>query len=132
MAPIRPILRLAGVTEQQWRVLRVLADEGASDASHLGQAALLHAPSVTRILKELGERGLISRVTDPSDGRRSIVSISAQGADLVATVAQQTHLLLRKYATTFGAGRLANLQDELKALSEAVAEFAPDNGTGED
>ena len=132
MAPIRPILRSAGVTEQQWRVLRVLADEGACDPSHLGQAALLHAPSVTRILKELGERGLVSRVTDPSDGRRSIVSISLQGSELVATVAQQTRVLLHKYATRFGAERLANLQDELRALSETVAAFAPENSVGED
>ena len=67
MAPIRPELRAANVTEQQWRVLRVLADQGSLDAAALAAAALLHAPSLTRILKELTQRGLIARHPDPED-----------------------------------------------------------------
>ncbi|WP_457772918.1 hypothetical protein [Phycobium rhodophyticola] len=31
MAPIRHMLQKAGVTEQQWRVLRVLAERGTTD-----------------------------------------------------------------------------------------------------
>ena len=79
MAPIRPKLRAADVTEQQWRVLRVLSDEGRLDIAALAASAMLHGPSVTRILKELGERGLIARDVDPQDKRRSIIAISEAG-----------------------------------------------------
>src|SRR5215208_1751600 len=51
IAPMRPILREHNTTEPQWRVMRVLNDRGATDASCLSDVGLLHAPSVTRILK---------------------------------------------------------------------------------
>ena len=76
MAPIRPLLRAVNITEQQWRVLRVLADVNALDASAIAEQALLYAPTVSRILRELVDRGLIMRAIDPNDGRRSIISIT--------------------------------------------------------
>lgn len=117
MAPIRPILREAGLTEQQWRLLRVLSDEGACDASRLSDVAMLHAPSVTRILRELAERKLIARTPDPGDGRRVVVTISAAGRALVRRVAKQTSVVLKAYARAFGERRLAALQRELVTLS---------------
>jgi homoprotocatechuate degradation regulator HpaR len=120
MSPIRPILRAAGVTEQQWRVLRVLIDEGAIDPSQLASSAILLPPSVTRILRELVERGLIQRALDPADGRRSIVSITQSGRNLFEHTAEQTLLLLETYNAAFGPERLAHLVDELSAFTQAI------------
>lgn len=120
MAPIRPVLRDAGVTEQQWRVLRVLADEGLSDASALGTSALLHAPSVTRILKELTDRELISRESDPADGRRVLVEITSNGQDLVDAVGAQTRTILDQYKEAFGDVRLQGLLQDLLDLSNTI------------
>ena len=120
MAPIRPFLRSAGVTEQQWRVLRVLSDMGPLDPSGLAAAALLHAPSVTRILKELAERRLVVREPDPADGRRSVIRLSDGGDALVARTAAHTLALLDRYAAAFGRERLSALQAELVALAAAI------------
>lgn len=120
MAPIRPHLREAGVTEQQWRVLRVLADEGPVEPTGLAEAALLHAPSVTRILRELGERGYTERRRDPDDGRRSIIAISPAGRALVETTSARTFGLFDQYRARFGAERLAALQQELGAFARIV------------
>jgi homoprotocatechuate degradation regulator HpaR len=120
MAPIRPVLRDAGVTEQQWRVLRVLDDIGAVDPTRLADAALLYAPSVTRILKELAERGLISRVADSHDGRRSIVELSRDGRALIEQTSRQTGALLETYRASFGHDRLTALLHELAALKAAI------------
>ena len=121
MAPIRPFLRDAGVTEQQWRVLRVLSDTGPLDPSGLAAAALLHAPSVTRILKELVERRLVLREADPADGRRSVIRLSEAGDALVARTAAHTLQLLDRYARGFGRERLAALQAELAALAVTIS-----------
>lgn len=123
MAPIRPKLREAGVTDQQWRVLRVLADAGSLDAGRIAETALLHAPTVTRILRELTQRGLLHRAPDPNDGRRTVVTIAERGLTLVNATASQTVLLLGQYEAAFGQERLANLIAELSALSAAIAPF---------
>lgn len=128
MAPIRPVLREAGVTDQQWRVLRVLADAGPLDASGIAELALLYAPSVTRILRELTERGLLSRSTDEADRRRTVISITAQGQALVRRTAEYTGLLLAGYGETFGRERLAHFIAEAAALTQALSGFAPREG----
>ncbi len=131
MSPIRPILRAAGITEQQWRVLRVLVDQGSLDPSSLAECALLHAPSVTRILRDLVERQFVERCIDPTDGRRSIIAITDAGRDLFENTAVETLKLLETYANTFGEDRIRNLIDELQALSEALAPLGGETGDPE-
>ncbi|HWL47013.1 MAG TPA: homoprotocatechuate degradation operon regulator HpaR [Sphingomonadaceae bacterium] len=131
MAPIRPVLRAAGVTEQQWRTLRVLADEGAIDASRLAASALLLAPSMTRILRELVDRGLVEREPDAADGRRSIVRITPAGRALVRRTSGKTRALLDSYTAAFGAARLDALIAEMHALALALEPFA-DAGAADD
>lgn len=123
MAPIRPVLREANFTEQQWRVLRVLGDAEFLDAKGIADQALLHAPTVTRILKELGDRKLIARQLDQSDARRSIVSITPKGREIVSDTARRTRLLLKEYAEAFGPERLEALKAEALALAEALRRF---------
>ena len=59
MARFRPILQARDVTEQQWRVIRVLGEESPLDASEVADRACVLAPSLTRIIKALEERALI-------------------------------------------------------------------------
>jgi homoprotocatechuate degradation regulator HpaR len=120
MAPIRPVLTQAGVTEQQWRVLRVLDDSGPTDLKTLADSALLFGPSVTRILKDLVERGLVIRQANPKDGRGAIVSLSASGQALIAETAAHTIQQLNIYARKFGDKRLKSLIAELKAFAAAI------------
>lgn len=131
MAPIRPLLREAGFTDQQWRVLRVLADGGPLDAGGIAQSALLYAPSVTRIVRELVDRGLLSRATSDHDRRRSVIEITPAGRDLVRQTAERTARMLVAYGETFGLDRLDRLVAEAAALAEALARFAPSDA-GED
>lgn len=120
MAPIRPVLRAAGLTEQQWRVLRVLTDEGPSDPSNLSVAALLYAPSVARILHDLAERKLVTRKTDPTDRRKRVIVITEQGRLLVERLAGRLMEILDQYAARFGRKRLHSLQEELGELIRCI------------
>lgn len=83
MGPIRAILADAGVTEQQWRVLRVLKEEGPQEPTQIADRACLLLPSLTRILKKLEDKGLIIRRTAPNDRRRQIVEISDGGLQII-------------------------------------------------
>jgi len=120
IAPMRPKLREFKITEPQWRVMRVINDRGLTDATGLAEVGLLHAPSVTRILKELEERGLIIRETDANDRRRNLVALSPKGREVVKTISRQVLHVMREYGDRFGAQRLSDLLDELRALSAAI------------
>jgi homoprotocatechuate degradation regulator HpaR len=117
MAPIRPHLRKAGVTEQQWRVLRILSDEGPLDSAALSVRALLHAPSVARIIKDLADRALIGREADSTDKRRFILTLTPAGRSLLSATARRTGPVLASFEERFGAERLAALLSELDAFA---------------
>ncbi len=83
MGPIRTLLSDAGVTEQQWRVLRVLNEEGPQEPTHIAERACLLLPSLTRILQNLEQKDLIARRNHPVDRRRQIVEISKGGVEVI-------------------------------------------------
>jgi homoprotocatechuate degradation regulator HpaR len=120
MAPIRGELRSAGLTEQQWRVLRVLADDGPTDSSRLAEKALLLAPSVTRIMRDLISRNLIVRQADPSDARRSILTITPAGRKLIIRAADHAFEIIDAYRAAFGSERLDTLISDLREFMTAI------------
>ena len=79
MAPIREMLAESGLTEQQWRILRVLKEGGPMDARAISKLAAISAPSVSRILVALEDRELILRRGDSKDRRRQVISIASAG-----------------------------------------------------
>ena len=120
IGPMRPKLREANITEPQWRVLRVINDRGATDATGLAEVGLLHAPSVTRILKDLEERKLVVRELDANDRRRTLVALTPEGREVVKVISRQVVQIMREYSERFGAQRLERLVNEMRALSAAI------------
>ncbi len=117
MEPIRDMLVDAGVTEQQWRVLRVLDEVGPTDPTRISAAAALLMPSLTRILHKLEDKGLIARQSDPGDRRRQIVWITPPGAALIADNREASIALTRTVEGKLGAENYEHLLDLLNRLS---------------
>ncbi|HEU4623745.1 MAG TPA: MarR family transcriptional regulator [Steroidobacteraceae bacterium] len=120
IAPMRPKLREYDITEPQWRVMRVLNDRGATDATCLSDVSLLHGPSVTRILKDLEQRKLVVREPDIHDKRRMLVALTPQGREIVKVISRDVLRVMREYSERFGTERLERLTNELRALSAAI------------
>lgn len=72
-------LPVDGLTPSQTAVLLRLFKDGASSTTVLAVAEGVRSQSMTATLNSLEERGLIERQPDPEDGRRQIVTLSAQG-----------------------------------------------------
>ena len=83
MIPIRAMLHKSGLTEQQWRILRVLEECGPIDATKLSRRAGLLAPSLTRIIDAMSEKELVSRQPDPNDRRRQVISLLPDGKAVI-------------------------------------------------
>ena len=73
MAHTRPSLRSHQLSDQQWRVLRVLGEHGAVETGRVAREAFLLGPSLTGVLARMERDGLVVRSRDPQDQRRSVV-----------------------------------------------------------
>jgi homoprotocatechuate degradation regulator HpaR len=117
MAQIRPLLACHGITEQQWRVLRVLDEASPLDASELALRACVLAPSLTRMIRSLEERRFITRGRDMADGRRTLLSISPAGSAFIALVGPESRALFARIKDCYGADRIEHLIDMLNELA---------------
>jgi homoprotocatechuate degradation regulator HpaR len=127
MRQFRPSLRDHGLTEQQWRILRALTAVEAIEVTELARVAFLLGPSLSRILRDLEARHLIERRVAKADLRRAVVSISAKGIKLIEAVAPSSEAIYAAMTKRYGARKLAELQDMLRALESSLAEL-PDDG----
>ncbi len=122
MSRIRPVLRLHGVTEQQWRVLRTVQDLKETEITALAQQVFLLPPSLSRILRDLEVRGLMTRRGSIEDQRRSLVSLTHEGHDLIRRVEPALFQVRLDMRDSYGARRLAALDAMLDELVAAMDE----------
>ncbi len=73
MPRFRRIFKEFGLTEQQWRVLRVLWEQDQSSLKELAELTLIPAPSLVGVVDRLQASGLVER--RPSDVDRRMVQI---------------------------------------------------------
>lgn len=116
MAPIREMLADTGITEQQWRVLRVLAEYGAMDTKTLADRSSLLFPSLTRIAATLREKGLVTQTRDDKDRRRQFVEITPEGQAIIDDHAGQAAQIVERFRATLGPENYETLLDLLARL----------------
>lgn len=121
MGPIREMLAASDVTEQQWRVLRVLDEAGPLDASTLAARAALLQPSLTRIVKGMVAKGLVTQVQHQQDRRRQQVAITETGAALIVANAARAAEIAQGWRVHLGAARYEMLLDILGDLADPDA-----------
>jgi homoprotocatechuate degradation regulator HpaR len=116
MARFRPVLHSHGITEQQWRALRVFNDLGELTAAGLAAECAILAPSMTRILRKLSEQELVVANRSKDDQRELHVRISAKGQRLVETVGPIVEQEYAKLRGELRPERLEALYDNLRHL----------------
>ena len=118
MRRFRPLLAEHDLTEQQWRVLRALADADAPvTAGDLAERTFLLGPSLSRILANLTDRRLVTRTTDTDDARRAVLAVSPAGRRLVDSIAPRSEMVYDGITAELGAESL----DALYALLRRTA-----------
>ena len=86
MTHTRPSLREHGLSDQQWRVLRVLGEHANSkdgaegvETGRVAREAFLLGPSLTGVLTRMERDGLIERSRCSQDARRTVVRATPLG-----------------------------------------------------
>ena len=75
------------LTEQQWRILRVLWTENNITVAQLSKITLLPAPSLVGILDRLVKKNLLIRNRSDKDRRQVQISLTTKGQELQQLVA---------------------------------------------
>jgi len=116
----RPLLNDAGVTEQQWRVIRALLEHGPMEPREICDICCLSSPSLAGILARMDELGLVLRERFPNDQRRVLVSVSVKGAELASQLAPRIEATYKELETLIGQTFARDLYRTLDLLLEKL------------
>jgi homoprotocatechuate degradation regulator HpaR len=119
----RPNLRKSGLTDQQWRVLRVLAEHSSCDVATIAQEAYLLGPSLSGVLTRMERDGLIVRAVDAQDARKQVIRATPKAKRLAAKLAQSIEAHYASMEAALGKPQLTELY---ALLDSVIAMPAPD------
>jgi homoprotocatechuate degradation regulator HpaR len=119
MAHTRPGLREHGLSDQQWRVLRVLGEHGTVETGRVAREAFSLGPSLTGVLNRMERDGLIRRERDAADQRRTVVAPTAKGRKAVEKLSHSIEAHYAFMEKSLGKDKLT----QLYALLDAVIEL---------
>ena len=116
MRRFRPVLNQHGVTEQQWRILRVLLDEDGLEPRQLCERCLISSPSIAGVLMRMEEAGWIQRERMEHDQRRVKVSVTAATKKLGKSIAPLIEREYQELEQQVGVKQLQQVYDALDTL----------------
>lgn len=118
MAHTRPSLREHALSDQQWRVLRVLGENGTVETGRVAREAFILGPSLTGVLTRMERDGLITRARHPTDQRRTVVMATERGQALVSTLSTTIEAHYQWMENALGKDKLALLYALLDGVIE--------------
>lgn len=116
MTHFRPELNDIGLTEQQWRIIRTLAQYEELDSTTLADKACILKPSLTGIINRMLETGLISRRRSDTDQRFSFISLSEEGQKIFAQMRGRMEARYQAIQERFGEEKMQQLMELLKDI----------------
>jgi len=120
MTHTRPSLREHGLSDQQWRVLRVLGEnahfEEGVETGRVAREAFLLGPSLTGVLTRMERDGLIERRRCPQDARSTVVRATELGLSKVAKLSEAIEAHYAFMESELGKQKLAQLYQLLDAV----------------
>ncbi|PWC35167.1 homoprotocatechuate degradation operon regulator HpaR [Azospirillum sp. TSO22-1] len=121
----RPIVSHFGLTEQQWRIVRALGENGEMEQNQIVEACQILAPSLAGVLARMEEVDLVRRRRHETDLRRVLVSLTPRGEDIVrhmAPLVKEQYELLEK---AVGRAAVEGLYAALDAYLDAARTPVP-------
>lgn len=117
MTQFRPILNHEGITDQQWRIIRLLAENGTLDFQDLANQACILRPSLTGILTRLEKAGLVVRLKPSNDQRRVYLKLTGAGEKLYRSIGERVDECYDRIEAVLSKDKMKQLQDLLAELS---------------
>lgn len=124
LARVESALRPYGLSFSRFELLRLLAFSrvGALPIAKASDRLQVHVTSVTHAIRRLEEDGLVERIPHPTDGRTTLVQVTARGR---STVEAATATLNRQVFADIGMSseQARELVESIEALRRHAGDF---------
>jgi DNA-binding MarR family transcriptional regulator len=110
------------LTFSQWTVLMALREWGQSTAAELARNICHDAGSLTRMLDELEDRGLVARARSEIDRRVVTLTLTAQGLGMVESLLPRVVEFWNRLLSTFSHLEIKTLVTLLSRLVAAASQ----------
>ena len=108
----------AGLTPTRISILQTVVRQGPMRLSELADAEGVNPTMLSRVVGDLGDGGLLDRVSDPEDRRAALVQATPEGRRLSRRMRRERTDVLSRALASLPAGELAKLQRGLPALEQ--------------
>jgi homoprotocatechuate degradation regulator HpaR len=122
IARFRPILNERGITEQQWRIVRLLLESGPLEPREIGEQCKLSSPSLAGVLARMEELRFIKRKRVKHDQRRVMVSLAPGALALAERIGPQVEAIYTEVESILGK---AFCQRFYESLDEVIEKLRP-------
>lgn len=122
------VLKPAGITDQQFNVLRILKG-GPAEGYTIGdikRRVIYRSADVPRLVDRMGRLGLVRRAQNPRDRRSCRVVLTAKGEALQAEVGPAHGALARELEACLTAAEREQLLQGLERLREGIRKALPE------
>jgi DNA-binding MarR family transcriptional regulator len=109
--------REIGVTGPQRLVLRLVGHYERLSPGDLAELMHVHPSSLTGVLRRLEQSRLLVRKSDPEDGRRAILTLTAKGRSVNGRRARTVEASVRRTLGSLPATRIGAARELLTALA---------------
>lgn len=111
------LVRQAGLSSIEWRVLATLHDQPPMPVSCLAREVLSKQPTVTKLVQRMAAQGWVDLLADPADQRRTLVGITATGRRKVRPLIARARQHEQAVLGTLGEAGVRELKSLLRRLA---------------
>ena len=123
------LARAEGLTEQQWRVLEEISTEHFMPSMFARDRARTPA-AVSKTLRQLADKGLISTRVSKRDGRQRDYGLTAQGRRTLSRLRARREKAIEQVWSTLDTGRIHAFTRFGNQLTERLEQYAQRSNRG--
>ena len=109
-----------GLSHGLLSALATVSKQGPLRLAELSQLESVSAPSTTRLIAELEGKGLVTRATDPADGRAILISITPTGVETIAAARAARAAMVAELFESLEPKEIAAITAALPALEKML------------
>lgn len=113
--------RAEGVPVEQWRILKLLAENNGRSMGDLAEAALLNHPTLTKTIDRMVSLALVYRRADKTDGRKVLIFISERGRAVIQRLNRLANLHQAEIVESYGNREAEELKRLIEGLIQSTA-----------